>query len=80
MSPTARLPDPEREGEQTVDGTLRLRGGCIPCPVRHLLRFILPTHVPESTKNAPMLCAFIPSPCPPCPKASFPGCALTIGS
>ncbi len=42
MSPTTRLP--EREGgEQTVDGTLRLRGGCIPCPVRLLPCIILPT-------------------------------------
>ena len=40
MSPTGILP--EREGEQTVDGTLRLRGGCIPCPVRHFLRYNVP--------------------------------------
>lgn len=34
---------PQREGEQTVDGTLRLRGGCIPCPVRLFPRIRLPT-------------------------------------
>jgi hypothetical protein len=45
MSPTARLP--EREGEQTVDGPLRLRGGCIPCPVRLFLTYHAPrTHSP----------------------------------
>ena len=45
MSPSARLP--EREGgEQTVDGTLRLRGGCIPCPVR-----LFPCIVPPTTSR-----------------------------
>ena len=44
MSPAARLPEPE--GEQTVNGTLRLRGGCIPCPVRLLSSLSASTYPP----------------------------------
>lgn len=44
MSPAARLPEPE--GEQTVNGTLRLRGGCIPCPVRLLSSLSVSTYLP----------------------------------
>ena len=52
MSPTARLPEPK--GEQTVDGTLRLRGGCIPCPVRLLSSLSVSTYLPTmSTSTSP---------------------------
>lgn len=49
MSPTGLLP--EREGEQTVDGTLRLRGGCIPCPVRHFSHY----HTPCRPRTRPCM-------------------------
>ena len=62
MSPTARLPEPE--GEQTVDGTLRLRGGCIPCPVRLPSSLSVSTYLPMSTSTSPFYQKTCPYPSP----------------
>lgn len=54
MSASARPPPLERQGEQAVDdGALRLRGGCIPCPVsRSLSSFLFPPRHADSDADA----------------------------
>jgi hypothetical protein len=48
-------------GEQSVDGPMRLRGGCIPCPVRSIAVYKFKSGTDESnrTEDAAILSLFL---------------------